>query len=436
MLMLQAQSVLAYDGNQNNLDAQIMAAQGYMRARQWDYAGYEWRRILAQDPANIIANLGLARSLSQSGLVPEAIVVLENANKLTQSPELKIALANAYSQSQTAGTEEAMKAKQLYQEILQKDPFHQKAFEGLKGIVKKLPPEEKTTVTGQIEQSYQEVQSLANKALVQGQYLDAAKYYDILASTNRKVGLYNDYGLVQLLAGNATKSRSIFDILNTKSPGWRNHANAAFAELSLGRPFYAGREMEEAIALCEDPMIRSRLYNNLGYIYEASRKNSKAQYAYERAVELNPSFTKAQLNLGYIYQREREFERGVTLYKDILKREPDNETAWNQLGFTYELMHKTHPAMEAYKKALALNPKYKDAYYNMGTLCKKMNKMEQANKAFKTMSTLEFTEMENAKKEAKALRPLQSDLLKYVDLFFTEKTQTMLDKAVQEATRI
>jgi tetratricopeptide (TPR) repeat protein len=412
---------LAWSASPEEIQDHLKAARSYMQAKQWDYASYEWRAVLSAEPGNVTASLGLAEVLNHSGFAEEAIQVLEQSRAMHANPALDLLLAKSYARL-PAGHEGLKRALFLFDSILKKTPYHAEALRGLNQLKPKLPPAQQEVLSRQATQIAQEAQKLSIQAFQQGQYTDAADYGEIPFIYSNKVGTINDYALLLFLAGQPQRSKHIFNQLNREREYWRTQANGALASLAIGNSYQAAKEMEQAISYATDPKIKARLYNNLGYIYESGKKRTKARYAYERAIELDPSFNKAQMNLGYIYQREREFDLAVKLFKKMSEQTPQSAEVWNQLGYSYELQNKYPAAKAAYNKAIRLNPNLKDAYYNLGTLYRKMSKPDKASEAFKTMANLEFSELERARQEKTKAGPPQSELFKYIDLFFSDNS--------------
>lgn len=102
------------------------AAQGYMQARQWDFAALEWRKALALNPKSIVAITGLADAMKQAGFIDDAIAALSAARTSIQDVTLDLALADAY-----MAKPDARAAGQLYRDVLKGYRFNLRAFEDL-----------------------------------------------------------------------------------------------------------------------------------------------------------------------------------------------------------------------------------------------------------------------------------------------------------------
>ncbi len=419
-LMLFLSALLASPVWAQEFDTQGHAdmAQSYMQQGQYDYAGFEWRKILAVDPKNLQAHLGLAEALVKGGFIDDAIAQLETARRKNKDTDIILKLAELYEKKK-----DYLSAAQQYDGILLNNPFNAPAYRGLRRIVPKLPKEERNTYNKQLQTTANQAKIRAKKAIKLGNYAEAARFLEIVAFFNKNLSDVNDLGLALFLAGNRKEAGQQFNQLKQSGKvRCEIKANASMVLLGQGRAPDAAKLMEDTIGSCNDPKLKPALFNNLGYIYEMDKKWTKARFAYERAISLNPTFTKAQMNLGFIYQRQEELDKAVNLYQTLLQREPNNAEAWNQLGFTYELKDKPKDAISAYKRAIAANPGYKDAYYNLGMLYKKEDKMDEAADMFKKMSDLEFTAMENPGQQQgqKVSSGNRSELFHYVDLFFSD----------------
>ncbi len=394
------------------------AALDYMQSQQWDFASYEWRKILESEPKNVQAHLGLAQSLMASNYVREAIQHLENTLAHLSDPQLEVQLAKAYLRLKKTPV-----AAEIYRKILQNDPYHSVAFKGLLQLHKALPSsqrEETATFLSQIAESSREK---GKAAFQSGQYKKAAQYYEITTAYYKKLGPINDYGLALLLSGQHTASANMFHHIRNKTSMWQLHANAALAYLSIDKAYQARVEVKKAIAAAPDNQAKAKLYNILGYIYEHSHKNTTARYAYEKALKLDPNFTKARRNLAYVLQKNRDYKASVKVYRDLINRDPENITLLNQLGFVYELMHEPKKARDMYQKAIRVAPKNKDAYYNLAMLYKKMNETRKANTALRELMNLEFSTLEQtaSKPQKEQLSLYHHKLFEYVDIFFAEQ---------------
>lgn len=400
----------------------IEAARGYMQAGRWDYAGYEWRMALEKNPKSLDANLGLAEMLLNSGQTTEAIRHLSAARKTMKKMPLDMIYGQALEQKG-----DFVRASKLYQQIIRQSGLDPEPFRRMIAIHEKLPAKEQKLQKAFMAKLATEASSKGNAALKAGRYVVAAKYFAISSEYNPKISDLNNYGTTLVLLGRYREADLQFEKLKKAQAKWEYYANTAFAALGVGDAYEAASYMERAISLCNDGLKKPLLYNDLGYIYETQKKWAKARSAYERAIELNPAFTKAKMNLAYVYQKEQSYDEAIRVYNEILQRDRNNTKVMNRMGFVYELAHEEKKAAATYKRATKANPREKDAFYNLALLYRKMGETKSADDAFRKMMSIEFNQMEARGAAGKPARNLtveelnsQIRLLDFADVFFVE----------------
>lgn len=411
----------------------IETAKGYMNANQWNYANYEWRAALTQDPQNVEANIGLAETLLQGGFIPDAVKHLESVRQSISKLSLELEYGKALEMAQDFVT-----AEKVYLQNLERVPLEPKSFTRLIAILSSLPEAERVSLQAYLEKTTNYAAEQGRVFLRKKNYAEAARHFEISTMLKRSITDLNDYGLSLLLLGRYDEAFQQFNMLkHAKLDNWELYANSAFVALGQGNPFEAATNLEKAIGLCNVPAKKPMLYNDLGFIYENQNKWQKARNAYARAVALDPSFTKAKLNLAFAYQKDMAYADAIKTYQEILLQEPENATVLNSLGFVYELANKERLALQAYKKATDVKPFEQEGYYNLAILYKKMGKNKESDMAYKDLMDIEFNKMEAGKtknnklsgnalssKDSKDSRDSKNRLLDYVDVFFSPSTPT------------
>ncbi len=90
--------------------------------------------------------------------------------------------------------------------------------------------------------------------------------------------------------------------------------------------------------------------------------------AYQKAIALDPHYTKAYYYLAHIYFDLEDYSRARELFLQVLTLEPEDFVAWNDLGSLYEKTKNYDQAKKAFLKSLSLSPRYSRALYNMGVI--------------------------------------------------------------------
>lgn len=407
----------------------IDAAKSYMATEQWNYANYEWRAALMEDPSNTEAHVGLVEALLRSGNAKDAAYHLSEVRRTLDKLSIELAYGKTL---ETLG--KPVEAERIYLRILERVPLDSDAYGRLISLMGYLPSSKQKSLKAFLERKAEQTATQGRLALKHKQYTEAVENFAISTRYNPNIQDLNDYGVALLLLGHYDEAHQQFSLLKqAESQQWEIYANAALVALGKGRSTEATAQVERAITLCQDASKKPLLYNLLGFVYENQSRWPKARNAYERAIELAPGFKKAKLNLAYVYQKDMAYAEAIAAYRDMLRTEPRNAILWNRLGFVYELANKERQALDAYRKATAASPRDEEGYFNQALLYRKMGKTKAADLAYKKVMSLEFSVLEAGKaKQGAALSNVSSSdkvntpdrdpkmkLLDYVDVFFS-----------------
>jgi tetratricopeptide (TPR) repeat protein len=136
-----------------------------------------------------------------------------------------------------------------------------------------------------------------------------------------------------------------------------DQANKAVTELEAAKT--ASNEKDPNLQL-----IMARL----GDAYDAAGRSDDAISAYQRAIELKPSFAYYN-NIGGIYGRAGKVDEATAAYQKAAELDPAQAAqAWRNFGITMYNANKYKEAVEPLKKATELDPKNAQAWYLLGTV--------------------------------------------------------------------
>jgi tetratricopeptide (TPR) repeat protein len=131
-------------------------------------------------------------------------------------------------------------------------------------------------------------------------------------------------------------------------------------------------------------MSDSRLWNEIGKIYQKMGSRVDAIAAYSNAIELDPDSGWPYCNLGHAYFLAGEFGNALFLFRKSIQLmdTPENQAfVWNKIGDTYRALKDIDNAIRAYKKAdnLDMGPSHSEQGENKQTssLSREMNKTEK-----------------------------------------------------------
>lgn len=411
------------------------AAKSYMATEQWNYANYEWRAALMENPQNTEAHVGLVEALLRSGNAQDAARHLSEIRRTMDKLSIELAYGKTL---ETMG--KPLEAERVYLRILERVPLESNTFNRLISLLAYLPASKQKSLKAFLERRAQQAAAQGRLALKQQKFDEAIENFAISTRYDPNIRDLNDYGVALLLLGHYDEAHQQFDQLKqTESRQWEIYANTALVALGKGRSSEAATQVERAISLCQDASKKPLLYNLLGFVYENQGRWPNARNAYERAIELHPGFTKAKMNLAYVYQKDRAYGQAIAAYREMLRAEPRNATLWNRLGFVYELANKERLALDAYKKAAEADPYQEEGYFNQAMLYRKLGRTKAADLAYKKVMNLEFAVLEAGKtgsqkspspeavsnaatpvKQSDQTRDPKLKLLDYVDVFFSQ----------------
>ena len=113
------------------------------------------------------------------------------------------------------------------------------------------------------------------------------------------------------------------------TPSWSENCPKAieFYNQATGTEDLKVREecFKEAIPLCSDSEIRSRVYNNLADTYEQTDRISLALSYYRKALETKSDLATAYFSVGDIFFRVKDYCSAAVMYEKGLKYRPEDQ---------------------------------------------------------------------------------------------------------------
>ncbi len=148
------------------------------------------------------------------------------------------------------------------------------------------------------------------------------------------------------------------------------------------------KRTDEAIGLfarivADDPKDFVAL-TELGTLYFGAARNSEAEAAYDRAVELKADFMPALMNLGKLCVSEKKFDKAAATFFKAVTADPKSADAFHYLGETYLQMKQGNKAVIALNEALRLAPTEKaDIHLRLATLYNAAGAKDRAANEYK-----------------------------------------------------
>jgi tetratricopeptide (TPR) repeat protein len=154
-----------------------------------------------------------------------------------------------------------------------------------------------------------------------------------------------------------------------------NHFNS-------GVHFYNQREFSKAIQAYQkvielDPTY-IEAYNNLGVIYQMLGEVDRAFGFYQKSTEINPKYEKGYNNLGILFFLKGHYDEALEAFQKALTINSNNIESYINLGILYKKKGEGEKAIESYQKALAINPLHRETHYNIALLYEQSENSERA----------------------------------------------------------
>ena len=233
------------------------------------------------------------------------------------------------------------------------------------------------------------------------EYLKAVDYYSYSIELDSSFSMaYFNRGVVNKLMGNYTKS--VKDYL---------------------------------VALKKDIILKPYVYNNIGVCYKYLKKYKKAQFFFNKAIDMNSdNLYQAIYNRGLVnsllgnykealkdynkvinnpkqtskqpyYNRAmaffhlKKYENAVKDFDVVVNLDKADYNSYNNRGFAYKKLNDKFKALDDFSSAIKINESYADAYYNRAMIYKELDEKELAKKDLHKY--INITSKETDKEKAK-----------------------------------
>lgn len=161
----------------------------------------------------------------------------------------------------------------------------------------------------------------------------------LLASTKETVGLLDqaEAGLKSFVASHPAS--------------WSGHRLLAFFYFRHDRFDEAAREFRQVIRLTPDS---AAAYSNLGMTLSSSEHLPEAEQAYQKSLQLGPTFA-TWSNVGNLYLRQERYAEAAVAYQKALEFDPSQHRVWGNLAVAYSRTPgQQSQTTDAYRRAAEL----------------------------------------------------------------------------------
>jgi len=93
-----------------------------------------------------------------------------------------------------------------------------------------------------------------------------------------------------------------------------------------------------------------------GLIHQIEGEYEDAFLSYNKAIELDPKYTKAYFNRGSVYHYLGQYQKAIDDYTKVIELDPKDTNAYNNRGVVYDDSGEYQKAIDDYTKAIELDP--------------------------------------------------------------------------------
>jgi tetratricopeptide (TPR) repeat protein len=129
--------------------------------------------------------------------------------------------------------------------------------------------------------------------------------------------------------------------------------------------------LHRALDIDKESKAAADVYNNLGLVALARRRDQEAFADFDSATRIDPTLTVARRNKAMVYLDCGDYVRAAEELHQVTHGDPTDVEAWNALGVAERGQGKFDAAQKAYEKALAADPTGSgaaDALFNLAVL--------------------------------------------------------------------
>ncbi|PYO76512.1 MAG: hypothetical protein DMD67_08305, partial [Gemmatimonadetes bacterium] len=132
-----------------------------------------------------------------------------------------------------------------------------------------------------------------------------------------------------------------------------------------------------------------QVWLDLGRLHEDKEEWNEAQRAYERALDVLPTFHEAALALADLLRRSGRVRQAVVRLAELLEQDPYDLPALLLLGRALLDDKRDAQALEAFRRALKFDPEQVEALFQHGVVLARLHRYGEAVQAWEKVTRIE-----------------------------------------------
>ncbi len=345
--------------NDDRARAHVALGRAYVGKKAFDDAGSAFAKAIEYAPAAVELRVGVARAWMQSGREEDLQRALV---ELQKAVELAPDVPQVY--SALARLQEKKRdvsgAAANYERALHLDPTY--AYARRRLIRLALDARDNERARGQAE--------------------------ELLRTAPDEPEHHFLAGLVASRIGRADDARTHYRdaIARAKGDYPEAYFNLGILEKNQNNPDAAIAAYQKAIEL--RPSYQ-QAWNNLGLIHGAAKKYADAEAAFHKAIEINGQYATAWLNLGQLYRDQDRDADALAAFDRAIAAKPGYSEARLDRAVALGRLHRNNEAIAVYQLLVTEQPRYVAAWYNLGVALHDAGDLVGARAALERASTLD-----------------------------------------------
>lgn len=193
-------------------------------------------------------------------------------------------------------------------------------------------------------------------------------------------------------AGKSSEAQDAAETLSKNSEDPQDLYVAASVFLKTGRQGEAVPLLEKYVAKSPDD---ATAWVGLGVGYVDLKRNSDAQKAFERALEVDPKFADAEYQLGALASGNGDSTSAIQHFERAVQMNPKHGPSLEKVGSLYLEAGEFEKARDVLLRAETLNPNNRQTEYGLALACSKLGNREEAKihmERFQKMGPIGSTE--------------------------------------------
>jgi anaphase-promoting complex subunit 3 len=203
-----------------------------------------------------------------------------------------------------------------------------------------------------------------------------AHFYQLSSKQYESAWVQHQVGKAHFEMANYAEAEESFELMHRRAP----HRMAGLDVYSTNL-WHLKKEVELCYLAQEVSDFEKRspeVWCVIGNCFSLQKEHETALKFFQRAIQIDPSFTYAYTLSGHEYVSNEDFEKAVACYRHAIRTNSRHYQAWYGLGTIYYRQEKFDLAEYHFRRALVINPRSSVLYCYLGMVLHANRKYDEA----------------------------------------------------------